>query len=74
MAAVLRRYGFTIVARHACAMFPIGAYRSRLLRPLVYRLDGLLCRLEALSRFAVVALFVARRNPPSAKPHRSIRA
>lgn len=74
VAAVLRRYGFTVVARHACAMLPIGAYRSRLLRPLVYRLDGLLCRLEALSRFAVVALYVARRNPPSTKPHHSVRA
>jgi len=62
IAALLGRHGFTLVARSGCAVLPQGAYRLRPLRPLVRRLDDLLCRLGWLSRYATDVLYVARRT------------
>src|SRR2546429_238900 len=61
-AALLGRHGFTLVAGYGCAVLPQGAYRLRPLRPLVRRLDDLLCRLGWLSRYATDVLYVARRT------------
>jgi hypothetical protein len=73
VAALLARYDFTIVERHGCTMFPPGAYRAAPLRRLVRRLDELLCRFDGLSRYAADVLYVARRNPVAARPHRPSR-
>jgi hypothetical protein len=62
VATLLGRNGFTLVGWHGCTMFPKAAYRSRLLRPLVRRLDDLLCRTGWLTRFATDVLYVARRT------------
>ena len=43
-------------------MFPRAAYRIRRLRPLVRRLDDLLCRAGWLAGFATDVLYVARRT------------
>ncbi len=61
VADLLAAHGFTIVARHGCTLFPRGAYRRRRLRPLVRRLDDLLCRPGWLSRYATDVLYLARR-------------
>ena len=70
---LLRRYGFTVVERHGCAMFTAGAYRIRGLHTLVRKLDSLLCRFDWLARYATDVLYVARRNPVAPRPHRPVR-
>jgi hypothetical protein len=62
VAALLGRNGFTLVGWYGCTMFPQAAYRSRVLRPLVRRLDDLLCRLGWLTPYATDVLYVARRT------------
>lgn len=61
--ALLRRYGFTVLECCGSAIFPERAYRQPLLRPLVRRLDDLLCRPGWLARCAIDVLHVARRAP-----------
>ena len=61
MTELLAAHGFRVVARHGCTLFPRAAYRVRALRPLVRRLDDLLCRAGWLSRYATDVLYVARR-------------
>ncbi len=73
VADLLRRHGFTIVERRGFSVLPTGAFRPRLLRPLVRRLDDLLCRFEFLSRYAVDVLYVARRKPVAPRPHRPVK-
>jgi methyltransferase family protein len=65
VAELLGRHGFALVQWHGCAVLPKGAYRPRLLRPLVRRLDDLLCRLGWLTRYATDVLYVARRTTAS---------
>jgi len=59
---LLAAHGFTVVTRYGCTMFPRAAYRIRRLRPLVRRLDDLLCRAGWLAGFATDVLYVARRT------------
>lgn len=73
VATLLHRYGFTILERRGFSLFPRLAYRWPALRPLVRRLDGLLCRCEFLSRYATDVLYVARRRPIAPRPHRAVR-
>ena len=73
VAELLRRHGFSIVERRGFAIFPQGAYRLRPLRPLVRRVDSLLCRFDFLSRYAIDVLYVARRKPLTPRPHRPAR-
>jgi SAM-dependent methyltransferase len=61
VADLLAAHGFTVVARHGCTLLPRAGYRWRWLRPLVRRLDDLLCRLGWLSRYATDVLYVAGR-------------
>ncbi len=63
VARLLARHGFAVVQRRGFTFFPRGAYRRRTLRPIVVRIDNLLCRLTVLSRFATDVLYVARRLP-----------
>jgi SAM-dependent methyltransferase len=58
---ILAWYGFELVARRGCAMFPRGWYRPKATRPLVRALDDLLCAVRLLDRYAVDVLYVARR-------------
>jgi SAM-dependent methyltransferase len=60
---LLATHGFRVVARHGCTMFPRAAYRYRLLRPVVRRVDDLLCRTGRLAGFATDVLYLARRVP-----------
>jgi SAM-dependent methyltransferase len=62
VADLLAAHGFTVVARHGCAVVPRGAYRRRWLRPAARRLDDLLCRAGWFSRYATDVLYVARRD------------
>jgi hypothetical protein len=62
VAELLAAHGFTVVARHGCALVPRGAYRRRWLRPVAWRLDDLLCRAGWFSRHATDVLYVARRD------------
>jgi hypothetical protein len=66
--ALLRRYGFTVLERCGSAIFPERAYRQPLLRPLVRRLDDLLCRPGWLARCAIDVLHVAHRAPAQIRP------
>jgi SAM-dependent methyltransferase len=68
VAMLLTEYGFTIVARHGFALFPQGAYRRRLLRPVARRLDDLLCRVGWFSRYATDVLYVAQRDEAKVQP------
>jgi SAM-dependent methyltransferase len=58
---LLAANGFRVVERQGCTLFPRAAYRIRPLRPLVRRLDDLLCSAGWLSRYATDVLYVARR-------------
>src|SRR2546430_732675 len=68
IAALLGRHGFTLVARYGCAVLPQGAYRLRPLRPLVRRLDDLLCRLGRVAPDAPPVLYGAPRTTPPRSP------
>jgi SAM-dependent methyltransferase len=59
---VLRRHGFTVVARRGFAIFPSGAYARPWLRWLARRIDDLTARLPVLSGVATTVLYVARRE------------
>jgi hypothetical protein len=67
VAALLASHGFRVAARRGCAVLPPGWYRSRRLRPIVRRLDDLLCASRLFDRWAVDAIYVAVRGP--AHPH-----
>ena len=60
---LLNRYGFELVRRQGFAVFPPGAYRRAWLRPVVRRLDDILCRTGLVSGFCTDVLYVARRRP-----------
>lgn len=62
------RHGFTLVGRRGFALFPKGWYGPKLTRPLVRRVDDLLCAMRIFDRYAADVLYIARRNPPSAPP------
>ena len=59
---LLAQHGFTVVARQGFTLVPRGGYRHRFARPGVRRLDDLLCRSAALSRYATDVLYLARRT------------
>lgn len=61
-------HGFALVGRRGFAIFPKGWYGPRLTRPIVRRLDDLLCALRIFDRFAADVLYIARRNRPSDPP------
>ena len=58
---ILIDHGFTVVARRGFALFPRGWYRPKSTRPIVRRVDDVLCRMRIFDRFAVDVLYVARR-------------
>jgi SAM-dependent methyltransferase len=60
---IFDRYGFELVQRKGCAIFPRGWYRPKATKPIVRRLDTALCRLRVFDRWAVDVLYVARRKP-----------
>ncbi len=60
--AFLHRYGFRLIERRGFALFPRGWYRSEVTRPIITRLDTVLCRLRIFDRYAVDVLYVARRS------------
>lgn len=66
--SLLARHGFTVVARRGFALFPKGWYERRLLHPVVRVVDDVCSRLGLLSRYAVTALYVARRDDPKQPP------
>jgi SAM-dependent methyltransferase len=68
---LLHRHGFTVVELRCFALLPAGAYRPRRTRPLIRRLDDLLCRPRFLSRYGVDVLYVAQRVPAAARPRRA---
>lgn len=65
VAALLDRYGFTIVEQRGFAVLTQGWYGRRWLRPIAQILDDLATRPAFAGRFAVNVLYVARRTRPS---------
>lgn len=57
---LLERHGLALVARRGCGMFPRGWYRPKVTRPLVRRLDDMLCAMRVFDRWAVDVLYIAR--------------
>ena len=64
---IFERFGFELVDRKGCAIFPRGWYRPRPTRPIVRKLDDLLCKTRILDRYAVDVLYVARRTATAAR-------
>jgi predicted TPR repeat methyltransferase len=65
VAALLDRYGFTIVEQRGFAVLTQDWYGRRWLRPIARILDDLATRSGFAGRFAVNVLYVARRTRPS---------
>jgi SAM-dependent methyltransferase len=65
---IFAQHGFTLVERKGCAIFPRGWYRPKLTKPIVRRLDTLLCKTRIFDRYAVDVLYVARRSASVATP------
>lgn len=60
--ALLARHGFTVTQRRGFALFPKGWYERRWLSPAVRLIDAACGSLGLLSRYAVIVLYVARRD------------
>jgi SAM-dependent methyltransferase len=59
---LLGRHGFEVVAAHAFAICPPGAYRRGWLRPVARLVDDLAARVPFLWRWGTDVLYVARRS------------